>query len=262
MNSEHMYDQFSYDYDRFVNWEARLGVELPFLVGQITDLSEKDVQTVRVLDAACGTGYHMIALTEAGFEGVGADISEGMIVLAHANAVARGLKIPFKTAAFHELSDAFGQAAFDALLCLGNSLPHVLTRKDLLAALWDFRAVLRPGGKLILQNRNFDLVLAERQRWMAPQTYRKGRDTWVFYRFYDFDPDGRLTFNIVRLYSHDRGDFDQRVTATRLWPLTKDELDPMLKKAGFRDITHYGDMAGGVYDPKKSPNLVITARTA
>jgi SAM-dependent methyltransferase len=256
-----MYDQFSRDYDRFVNWDARLGVEMPFLVGQLSGLSEKDGRPVRVLDAACGTGQHIIALTEAGFRGAGADLSAGMTSLARANAADRGLDIPFRTAAFHELTAAFGKAAFDVLLCLGNSLPHVLTRKGLLAALRDFRAVLRPGGKLILQNRNFDRVLAEHQRWMAPQTYRKGRDTWVFHRFYDFDPDGRLTFNIVRLYSHDEAGFDQRVTSTRLWPLTRVELDPLLKKAGFVDIIHFGDMTGGVFDPEESPNLIITART-
>jgi ubiquinone/menaquinone biosynthesis C-methylase UbiE len=50
-----MYDAFSEDYDRFVNWESRLASEMPFIERLLQPL-EKDGQPVRVLDAACGTG--------------------------------------------------------------------------------------------------------------------------------------------------------------------------------------------------------------
>ena len=52
-----MYDAFSADYDRFVNWESRLASELPFLIQLLDPRS-------RVLDAACGgrvpaRGHHV-----------------------------------------------------------------------------------------------------------------------------------------------------------------------------------------------------------
>lgn len=32
MDNEKIYDEFSGNYDRFVNWEGRLALELPFLI--------------------------------------------------------------------------------------------------------------------------------------------------------------------------------------------------------------------------------------
>jgi SAM-dependent methyltransferase len=91
-----------------------------------------------VLDATCGTGMHTLALSQAGFDAAGADLSARMIARAMENAQAVGLQIPFKTAGFGELSAAFGPESFDALFYLGNSLPHLLTPELLSAALADF----------------------------------------------------------------------------------------------------------------------------
>ena len=62
-----MYDDFSQDYDRFVDWPGRLAVELPFLEARL-----KEGGARRVLDAACGTGMHALALAERGYEAAGA----------------------------------------------------------------------------------------------------------------------------------------------------------------------------------------------
>jgi SAM-dependent methyltransferase len=188
------YDTFSSDYDRFVSWPGRLALEVPFLTSQLRAIGANSV-----LDAACGTGMHTLALSQAGFEAAGADLSVGMIARARENAQAAGLEIPFKVAGFGELVAAFGAASFDALFCLGNSLPHLLTPELLSQALADFSLVLKPGGLVVIQNRNFDAVMANRQRWMEPQTAREGQTEWLFQRFYDFEPDGLLTFNVITL---------------------------------------------------------------
>ncbi|MCX8068212.1 MAG: hypothetical protein N3B68_10470, partial [Anaerolineae bacterium] len=91
-----------------------------------------------------------------------------------------------------------------------------------------------------------------------PQAHREGEQEWLFLRFYEFDPDGLLTFNVVRL--HRRGDlWEQRVLSTRLWPLRQAELTTALEEAGFGDIALYGDMQGAPFDPDRSPNLVVVA---
>jgi SAM-dependent methyltransferase len=249
-----MYDEFSSDYDRFVNWSNRLAVELPFIEQQLQQAGAQ-----RVLDAACGTGKHAIALAQKGYAVVGADLSTGMIEQARANAAAARAQAPFFVAGFGELSTQVG-GGFDALLCLGNSLPHVLTPADLSAALGDFAACLRPGGLLLVQNRNFDAVLARGERWMEPQPYRLGDKEWLFLRFYDFEPDGLLSFHVLTLRRQGGGEWSQRVTSTRLWPQRRDELLTAIETAGFVDITCYGDMQGHPYDTGNSGNLVVTAR--
>lgn len=262
MNNNIMYDSFSDDYDRFVNWEGRLAVELPFLIAELSNQSNDTAHKISVLDAACGTGQHLIALAKHGFDCSGADISEKMVAIAQNNAQAANLKISFKQAGFGQLSRNFDQQAFDNLMCLGNSLPHVLAEDDMINTLTDFRSMLRPGGKLIIQNRNFNSVLQSRSRWMEPQTYHESGKTWIFFRFYDFDPDGLITFNIIILSDQGEHEFQQKLISTRLWPLKQVELEILLQSAGFSEIISFGDLQGSVFDPERSGNLVITARAA
>jgi len=251
-----MYDEFSADYDRFVNWPARLAVEMPFIEAQLQTVGAR-----RVLDVACGTGMHAIELARRGYESVGADVSAPMIERARENARAAGVAAHFVVAGFGELREKT-KGQFDALLCLGNSLPHLLSAADLQMGLADFAACLRPGGLLLIQNRNFDAVLAHQERWMAPQAHREGNTEWLFLRFYDFEPAGKLTFNLVTLRRQGAGDWEQRVTAMRLWPLRQEELIAALATAGFTAIVSYGDMSGAPFDPHSSGNLIVTARTA
>jgi glycine/sarcosine N-methyltransferase len=249
-----MYDDFSSDYDRFVDWPGRLAAELPFIEHQLHAVGAR-----RVLDAACGTGMHALALARRGYTAVGADLSSGMIARARANAAAAGVDVPFEVAGFGELNAQVG-TGFDALLCLGNSLPHLLAPADLAAALADFAACLRPGGLLLIQNRNFDAVLARGERWMEPQAHQEGNVEWLFLRFYDFESDGTLAFNLVTLRREGSDMWNQQVAATRLRPLRQEELTTALDAAGFGPVTSWGDMQGTRFDPAHSPNLIVTAQ--
>ena len=256
------YDSFSEDYDRFVNWPNRLRFELPFLTAQLAYAPHVDEVLPRVLDAACGTGQHALALAGLGYPAAGADLSAGMIERARENALERDVNVPFAVAGFGELQAEFEEESFDALLCLGNSLPHVLDEDALARSLADFEAVLRPGGILIVQNRNFDQVLAQGAsgRWMGPEAAQVGDSEWLFVRFYDFLPDGLIDFNILRLKREGEGAWQQALTQTRLRPLIQDELDAALTVAGFEGVQFYGGLDGSVFDPASSGNLVLVAR--
>ena len=249
-----MYDDFSTDYDRFVDWPGRLAAEIPFIEGQLQAVGAR-----RVLDVACGTGMHALELARRGYNVLGADLSAGMIDRARANAAAANVAVEFEVAGFGELSARIG-TGFDAVLCLGNSLPHLLTPADLVAGLADFAACLRPGGLLLIQNRNFDAVLSRGERWMEPQAHREEEAEWLFLRFYDFEPDGSLTFNLVMLRREEGGQWTQRVTSTSLRPWVQKELTTALDVAGFRDPTFWGEMRGTAFDSHRSPNLIVTAR--
>ena len=244
------YDALASDYDRFVNWEGRLAHELPFLERLF---AAHDV--VRVLDAACGTGHHAIALARQGYQVMGADLSAAMIEQARKNAAGAGVQVSFARAGFGDLA-ALGQT-FDAVLCLGNSLPHLLSEKALAEALSDFATVLHPGGLVVIQNRNFDRVWRQRERFMGPQSCREGDREWLFIRFYDFH-EATVTFNMIRL-RRDGETWTQDVEATELRPIFRDELAAVLPKAGFFRAAFHGGYDGSPFDPAHSNDLIAVA---
>lgn len=245
-----LYDALAADYDRFVNWQGRLTLELPFFERLFR---ERGVQ--RVLDAACGTGHHAVALAQRGYRVVGADLSAAMIEQARENAAAAGVQVDFVVAGLGELA-ALGKS-FEAVICLGNSLPHLLTAGAVDAALADFATVLRPAGLLVIQNRNFDRVWMERERFMPPQSHRDGDQEWLFLRFYDFGPE-TLTFNMIRLRRMGQG-WTQDIKATELRPVFCNDLATSLAAARLDGIMLYGGYDGSAFEPAYSDDLIAVA---
>jgi glycine/sarcosine N-methyltransferase len=248
-----LYDALAADYDRFVNWEGRLSHELPFL---ITLFEGYRVQ--RVLDAACGTGQHAIALARRGYQVVGADLSAAMVERARENAAALGAEVTFVVAGLGEFS-ALGMT-FEAAICLGNSLPHLLSASAVAEALADLSGVLPPRGLLVIQNRNFDRVWTARERFMTPQSYRDTEGEWLFLRFYDYGEE-TVTFNMLRLRRTEDG-WVQDVESTELRPIFGDDLARALAAAGFDQITLYGSYDGSPFEPTQSGDLIAVARRA
>lgn len=254
-----MYKTFSQDYDRFVNWENRLAFEIPFIEKQVASLQQRLGETLRILDAACGTGMHAIALAEKGHHVSAADLSPEMVEKSRANSRNAHVNIHVKAAGFGELYAAFGPWKYDLLLCLGNSLPHLLNETELANALADFALCLRPGGRLLIQNRNFDSIMEVKQRWMEAQTHQEGDVQWVFQRFYDFEPGGLIRFNIVTLKRAAAGPWEPSVTSTTLRPQLQSELTAQLSSSGFKEVKSFGSMDGQEFDRVRSGNLVLTA---
>jgi glycine/sarcosine N-methyltransferase len=246
-----LYDALAPDYDRFVNWEERLAHEMPFFERLLESGGVR-----RVLDAACGTGHHAIALARRGYRVTGADLSTAMIARARENVSVPGASVRFAVAGLGELA-SLGQT-FDAALCLGNSLPHLLTAAAVAAALGDLAAVLEPGGLLVIQNRNFDRVWADRERFMGPQAHREDNQEWIFVRFYDFHEE-TVTFNMIRLHRVQEG-WQQDVESTELRPIFRHELAAALTDAGFEEIRLYGSYQGTEFNIRESGDLIAVGR--
>ncbi|MBE0687681.1 MAG: class I SAM-dependent methyltransferase [Anaerolineaceae bacterium] len=254
-----MYNTFAEDYDRFVNWNDRLAYEMPFIEKQISFLQGDLDRPLDILDTACGTSMHAIALARAGHRVSASDLFPEMIKKSQQNAHSAGVQVRFKTAGLGEMVQSFGQNQFDLLLCLGNSLPHLTSEQELMASLQDFASTLHPGGMLFIQNRNFDVAMQRQERWMEPQTYQSDGHEWIFQRFYDFLPDGLIRFNIVTLQRKADSDWHSAVNSTLLRPQISSELEHQLVQVGFKDIQAYGSMQGEPFASDSSGNLIITA---
>jgi SAM-dependent methyltransferase len=252
-NPTDFYDALAPMFDVMTDWDARLASEGPFL-----QLILEQAGAKRVLDAACGSGGHVLWLARQGYEVTGADVSPVMIALARQKAAADGLGVPFVVSDLANLQTA---TIYDAVLCLGNSLPHLLTQDDLVAALRGMAGVLRTGGALVLQNLNYDLRWQGQPRWfMAQGGVLDGQEVLVW-RFADYDaPAGRIAFHIA-LFRKDAPNWQVEVHTTPHRPLFRADLLAALTEAGFIEPCTYGRMArpDEAFDVSRSGDLVVVA---
>jgi hypothetical protein len=182
-----------------------------------------------------------------------------MIALARAKA-AELENVQFHTAALGRIAQRF--PPFDATLCLGNSLPHLLSEADLLDALRDLVASLRRGGLLILHNLNYDRRWRLRPRWFAVNSgLYQGRQVLIW-RFADYmdTPDPRIDFHIAVFSQDEKGSWSVEVNSTPQRPLFQNDLARLLPAAGLTDIVYYGDLTGSPFVADESPDLVVVAR--
>jgi glycine/sarcosine N-methyltransferase len=258
LEAREFYDEIGGEYDRMVSWEARLGREEAFFEQLFAGRGAR-----RVLDAACGTGMHLVAFARRGLRCAGADLSPAMIEQARRNAASAGVEVELAAAPFGGLARVF-PGPFDAVTCLGNSLPHLLDDASLAACLADFAALLKPGGVLVIQNRNYDRLLREKQRFMPLTARSEGAEETLFLRITDYPPAGAadveaITFMIVTLRKHG-GAWTQAVRSTPLRALRRATLERALRAAGFAAIDVYGSYEMGPFEAPDAADLVAVAR--
>jgi glycine/sarcosine N-methyltransferase len=240
------YDAIAGEYDTIVDDDARRD-SARRLAGWLVE----SLGAQRVLDVACGTGLHVRALSERGVDVVAADASEAMLRQARAHD-AEG-RVAWVHSPMQEIAEQV-RGPFDAILCLGNSLPHLLTDAELQAALRGFASLLAPGGAALIQLLNYDRILARRERIVG--ITRRGDTQYI--RFYDFLPN-RLRFNLLEVSW--RGEqADHRLHQTELRPFRSGELCDALRIAGFAPPAMYDGPSLGAFDSEASEGLLLVAR--
>ena len=250
LESSEFYDRLAKAFDLMTDWDSRLAHEMPFLQQTLERHGARSV-----LDAACGTGWHAIALAQKGYRTAGCDASPVMIEQARANASKARVPVRFEVAGFVRMG-VFSEI-FDAVLCLGNSLPHLLSREALADALAYMRARLHRGGVLILHNLNYDLRIKKQPRFFSANGHTKA----LVWRFADYGPE-YITFHTAlfeRKLDGEKSSWSVQVNSTLQRPLLEKDLDEALDRAGFKEVRHYGGLDGSPFDCEKSGDLVVVA---
>jgi SAM-dependent methyltransferase len=192
-----------------------------------------------ILDAGCGNGRHALPLAGAGYQVVGLDGSG--VLLAAAQRAARGARRPhFVRGLYAKLP--FEPGSFDAVLCLGTALGYLGADADR-AALREFRRVLAPGGRLVIETLHREEIGARlseyEERALAPGVVlrferRFDRARGVMretQRLEDSTRDGSPRWYELRVYS-------------------EQELHRMLEDVGFALVGRHASLAG---EGKPSP---------
>lgn len=247
-SASQFYDKLAADYDTMTGFEKRFVHERPFF----NMLLEKySIRTA--LDAGAGTGFHSLLLAELGVEMTAVDVARKMLERVKTHAKQLHVKLDVVESSFQDLPERVHRK-FDAVLCMGNSLPHLSTHRDLEQSLKNFSTVLNPGGILFVQILNYDRILAKKERVQSVK--EMGEVTFV--RFYEFHRD-HVIFNILKL-KKENGQPVQELESVRLRPILKEEMVRGLQEAGFSEIHTHGSIMLDDFHAQSSKDLVVLAR--
>jgi len=209
----------------------------------------------RVLDVACGTGLHARALAERGVQVVAADASQAMLQEARGKAGGPGRHIEWLHAPMETIAQST-TGPFDAILCLGNSLPHLLTDTQLHATIRGFGTLLAAGGIAVVQMLNYGRIL-ERQERIVGVTRSENTE---YVRFYDFLPEN-IRFNVLELHWQD-GRCRHKLHQTELRPYRAQRLCEAFTDAGFRRPKLYDGWDFSEFDRSVSDGLLLVAHAS
>jgi ubiquinone/menaquinone biosynthesis C-methylase UbiE len=133
LGTQAAYDLWSTTYDDHAN--GLIVLERRFAIPRLDPRPDE-----RILDAGCGTGDHLTALTDHGSSPIGLDLSLGMLQRAR-------MKAPSVPVLLASLSEGlpFKPDRFDGVLC--SLVSEHLT--DLNRFFSEIYRVLRPGGRLV-----------------------------------------------------------------------------------------------------------------
>lgn len=128
-------------------------------------LHQHNVRTV--LDAAAGTGVDSVLLLEAGFTVTSVDLSKDMLDKAREIRWERISEPGFRAwqigqgdwLDLEKVQDTVTHPGegYDAVICIGNSFSHL--PGDHSKAINNFHKLLKPGGIMVIDHRNFDYIL-------------------------------------------------------------------------------------------------------
>ncbi|MGV9563828.1 class I SAM-dependent methyltransferase [Streptomyces sp. NPDC003480] len=241
------YDELADDYHLiYSDWEAsvrRQGEALDALIGRVR---------AAVLDCSCGIGTQAIGLALRGHRVTGTDLSPRAAARAAREAARRSVSL--RTAAADMRRLPFPDGRFDTVVCADNSLPHLLTERDVHAALAEMRRVLRPGGLLLVSTRPYDDLLRDRPASTPPQAHRiadcaDGGERTVTFQLWHWHDDGEhYDLEHFQLLAAN-GEWRVKVRRTTYWALGRDRLAGLAAEAGFVDLRWRMPQETGFFQP-------------
>jgi len=243
---EPAFDSLADLYDLFQDWPGRLPREVAFLDAL---LRRENVRTV--LDAACGTGAHLAALADLGYEVTGSDLSPGMVERADATGAG-----PVHVVGFDRVHEVVTDR--DAVLVLGNSLPNAGSEAGVRAALSGLAGALRPGGILVLHVLNYPKLIAS-GGGLGPvrRVAAEGRE-YLFTKLFEVGPE-RVVLYVIALIGVE-GAWGRRLLRSELWPVSAAWLRAALVETGFEVAATHAGFRDEPFDDGTSADLLVVAR--
>ena len=187
-----------------------------------------------VLDVSCGIGTQTLGLSSIGYDVTASDLSPEAVERAKQEAAARDLTIAFSVA---DMREAFKHHArqFDMVISCDNSVPHLLSDKDILTAFQQFHKCTRPGGGCIMTVRDYEKEDLSKQQVKPYGIREEGGVRWLIWQVWDPHPP---TYDVTMYFVEDRGEEECRTQVIRstYYAIGIPALMELMQQAGFDDV--------------------------
>ncbi len=251
------YDDLAADYERiFPDWREssrRQGAALDALIS--AELPDRPGPR-RVLDCAAGIGTQALALAELGHRVIASDVSYQALRRLVGGERARSVSPQLAGAVVADMRTLpFADASAEVVVCADNSLPHLLTRADVVAALREMRRVAVPGGLVLVSTRDYDELRRTRPGATPVQVSRDGARLTATFQVWTWQDDGRhYDYEHLMLTGDGAGWRVGHRTGT-YWALTRAELSALATEAGLIGVRWLLPEQTGFFQP------LLVART-
>jgi SAM-dependent methyltransferase len=198
----------------------------------------------KVLDVSCGIGTQALGLAALGHGVTASDLSAREIERARSEAQARRLGIAFSVCDMREAHTHHG-GGFDIVMSCDNSMPHLQTDDDLLTALRQMTACLRPGGGCVVSVRDYDSEARGSNLVKHYGARVENGQRHVLFQVWDFDDGGRgahydLGFFFVTEDLATR-EVRTRVMRSRYYAVSTTRLCELMREAGLAQVRRIDD---------------------
>ncbi len=233
-------------YDVLFDPDGRSRREGPFL----RDVLEK-APGRRIVDIACGTGFHAELFANLGAEVDAFDLSDAMVN--QAKAVRPHPRVRYGTGDMRRVATG----PRDLALCLGNSLsllPDLAAVEQTFAAV---RAVLARDGMFLVQVLNYARRVEERPTQQVSTKQVRGVEVTAIKNLV---PRGKQTYLSLGFFAKKQGAIVSVGETAVLQHLDETQLRKVAQACGFHVEGVFGKMAEEPYVATKSSDLVMVFR--
>jgi len=233
MSTESFYDSIAPFYDLiYPDWDKSISRQAAQLSSIIDQFSIARGSTL--LDVSCGIGTQALGLAGLGYRVTASDLSSGEVERARREAEKRNISLELSVCDMKKVADHY-QKTFDIVLSADNSVPHLLSDREILEAFKQFYQCTRPGGICIVTVRDYENEKLESGviRPYGIQEREDGR--YLMFQVWDVDGD-HYTTSMYSLRDLKDGTCDSQVSRAKYYAVPVSRLASLLKEAGFYEV--------------------------
>lgn len=195
-------------------------------------LKNRNIDTF--LDVSIGSGSVTLPLADLGVCVRGSDLSKSMLENCRKKADARNIDVELRRCDFRTVANQF-ETKFACVASTGNSLPYV-SNEDVIKTLEQMDSLVKPGGYLYFDIRNWDKILRDRDRFYLYNPFFDGDTRVNFMQVWDYNEDGTMTFNLLYTFEKENRLFQKEHFTEHYIPISKGILLDKLQKMNYKNI--------------------------